>query len=31
MRIQIIKKADKKPSDSTGCVFIVEQPMEPRR
>jgi hypothetical protein len=31
MKIQIIKKADKKPSDSAGCAFIVEQPLEPRR
>ncbi len=31
MRIQIVKKADKKPSDNAGCAFIVEQPLEPRR
>jgi hypothetical protein len=31
MRIQIVKKAEKKPSDSAGCAFIVEQPLEPRK
>ena len=31
MKIQIIKKAEKKPSDNTGCAFIVEQPLETRR
>ncbi len=31
MKIQIIKKAQKKPSDASGCAFIIEQPLEPRR
>jgi hypothetical protein len=31
MRIQIVKKAEKKPSDNTGCAFIVEQPLESRK
>jgi hypothetical protein len=31
MKIQIVKKAERKPSDSSGCMFIVEQPLEPRR
>jgi hypothetical protein len=31
MKIQIVKKAEKKPSDSAGCAFIVEQPLEPRK
>lgn len=31
MRILIVKKAEKKPSDNTGCAFIVEQPLEPRK
>ena len=25
MKIQVIKKAEKKPSDNNGCAFIVEQ------
>ena len=31
MKIQVIKKADKKPSDTSGCAFIVEQLLEPRK
>jgi hypothetical protein len=31
MRIQIVKKAERKPSDNSGCAFIVEQPLEPRK
>jgi hypothetical protein len=30
MKIQVIKKADKKPSDA-GCSFIIEQLPEPRK
>ena len=25
MKIQVIKKAEKKPTDNSGCAFIVEQ------
>ncbi len=31
MKIQIIKKAEKRPSDNNGCAFIVEQMPEPRK
>jgi len=31
MKIQIIKKADKKPSDNSSCTFIVEGLLEPRK
>jgi hypothetical protein len=31
LKIQVIKKADKKPSDSSGCAFIIEQLPEPRK
>jgi hypothetical protein len=31
MKIQIIKKSQKKPSDTSGCAFIVEQLPEPRK
>jgi hypothetical protein len=31
LKIQVIKKADKKPSDASGCAFIIEQPLEPRK
>jgi len=31
MKIRIIKKADRKPSDNNGCAFIVEQLPEPRK
>jgi hypothetical protein len=31
MKIQIVKKAEKKPSDNNGCAFIVEQLLEPRK
>jgi hypothetical protein len=27
----VIKKADKKPSDNSGCAFIIEQLPEPRK
>ncbi len=30
MKIQVIKKAEKKPSDN-GCAFIIEQLPEPRK
>lgn len=31
MRIHVIKKAEKKPSDTSGCAFIIEQLPEPRK
>jgi hypothetical protein len=31
MKIQVIKKAEKKPSDNNGCAFIIEQLPEPRK
>jgi hypothetical protein len=31
MKIHVIKKAEKKPSDNSGCAFIVEQLPEPRK
>jgi hypothetical protein len=31
MKIQVIKKAEKKPTDNNGCAFIVEQLVEPRK
>jgi hypothetical protein len=30
MKIQIVKKADRKPSDA-GCPFVIEQLPEPRK
>ncbi len=31
MKIHVIKKADRKPSDTSGCAFIIEQLPEPRK
>jgi hypothetical protein len=31
MKIHVIKTADKKPSDTSGCAFIIEQLPEPRK
>ena len=31
MKIQVIKKAEKKPADQGGCPFIVECLPEPRK
>ena len=31
MKIHVIKKAENKPSDTSGCSFIVEQLPEPRK
>ena len=31
MKIQVVKNAEKKPSDGNGCPFIVEQLPEPRK
>jgi hypothetical protein len=31
MKIQVIKKAEKKPSDQSGCAFIIEQLAVPRQ
>jgi hypothetical protein len=31
MKILVVKKAEKKPSDVSGCAFIVEQLLEPRK
>jgi hypothetical protein len=31
MKIHVIKKAEKKPTDNNGCAFIVEQLVEPRK
>ena len=31
LKIQVIKKAEKKPSDNAGCAFIIEQLPEPRK
>ena len=30
MKIQIVKKAEKKPLDHSGCAWVVEQLLEPR-
>jgi len=30
MKIQVIKKAEKKPTDNSGCAFIIEQLPAPR-
>jgi hypothetical protein len=31
MKIQVIKKADKKPNPHSGCAFVIEQMPEPRK
>ncbi len=31
MKIQIVKKADKKVSPSRGCAWMIEQMPEPRK
>ncbi len=31
MKIQIVKKADKKPLPNSGCTWVVEQMPEPKR
>ena len=31
MKIQIVKKADKKPNGSGGCAWLVEALPEPRK
>ena len=31
MKIQVIKKADKKANPHSGCAFMIEQMPEPRK
>lgn len=31
LKIQVIKKAEKKPIDTSGCAFIIEQLPAPRK
>jgi len=31
MRIQIVKKADKKPIPHSGCAWMIEQLAEPKK
>jgi hypothetical protein len=31
MRIQIVKKADKKPVPHSGCAWMIEQLAEPKK
>ena len=31
MKIQIVKKADKKPLPHSGCAWVVDQMPEPRK
>ena len=31
MKIHVIKKADKKANPHSGCAFIIEQLLEPRK
>jgi len=31
MKIQVIKKADKKANPNSGCAFIVDNLVEPRK
>jgi hypothetical protein len=31
MKIQVIKKADKKANNSSGCAWVVEMMPEPRK
>jgi hypothetical protein len=31
MKIQVIKKADKKPNPHSGCTWVIENLAEPRK
>ena len=31
MKIQVIKKADRKTSPNSGCAFMIDQLVEPRK